>query len=785
MLAALCAIATLAAPAGAAAKKPRPLTLRVESSPAQYVTGGNALIAVDVPAGTKAKEVRVRRNGVDVTASFAPRSGSPQTLVGVVAGMRNGSNRIAALVRGQGQAPPATLDLFNSPITGPLLSGPHQSPFICRTQNNGLGAATDGNCSAPTAVSYLYRTTSNTFKPLPSPTSRPSDMVQTTTRTGQTVDYVVRLESGVINRSIYRWTVLASGGQTGNGWNGRLIYSFGGGCSTGYQQGDANQSVVLDNRQLSRGYAVVSSSLNVLNTACNDVLSAETALMVKERVIEGLGRPPAWTIGEGGSGGSIQVQMLAQNYPGLLDGLIPSASFPDNSQPNYPDCRLLESYFATGPGSALTDDQKRAVTGLAVPEGCVPLGAGADVVNASEGCLESVVPASIIYDPVTNPTGIRCTLWDSMVNVYGKDPSTGKARRTFDNVGVQYGLRALEDGDITLDEFLDLNEGVGGYDDDGVIVPQRAVADTQALAIAYRTGRIDQGAGGIPGVPVIDMRFYQDDEANVHQSINGFITRERWRDAYGGANQIMFRGPGGGSNPLQNAALDTMGQWLDDIEADTSSLSLPEKVVANKPADAVDACFAAGGVRINEPQEPGTGTTCGALYPTYSLPRNVAGLPLDSLVAKCSLKPVNPADYGSPSGPQIARLNAIFPGGVCDYSQPGVGQQPVTGTWQEFGPARTVVPLKRGLKLGAKRIRTKQGRRITLSARMSPCPETTWQRVRFERRKGKRWVGIGASTAEGKCTATLQTKKPGSFRATSAASTGYAAAKSKPRRPRR
>ena len=48
----------------------------------------------------------------------------------------------------------------------------------------------------------------------------------------------------------------------------------------------------------------MSSSLTVLGTACNDVLSAETVEMTKEHVIESLGRAPVWTLGEGGSGGS-------------------------------------------------------------------------------------------------------------------------------------------------------------------------------------------------------------------------------------------------------------------------------------------------------------------------------------------------------------------------------------------------------------------------------------------------------------------------------------------------
>ena len=120
------------------------------------------------------------------------------------------------------------------------------------------------------------------------------------------------------------------------------------------------------------------------------------------------------------------------------------------------------------------------------------------MINASEGCDEAVVPPARIFDATTNPSGIRCTLWDSMVNIYGRDSATGYARRTLDNVGVQYGLDALREGDLSVGEFLDLNEGVGGFDDNGNRRPQRTVANEQALAIAYRTGRINAGSGGVP-----------------------------------------------------------------------------------------------------------------------------------------------------------------------------------------------------------------------------------------------------------------------------------------------
>jgi len=51
------------------------------------------------------------------------------------------------------------------------------------------------------------------------------------------------------------------------------------------------------------------------------------------------------------------------------------------------------------------------------------------------------------------------------------------------------------------------------------------------------------------------------------------------------------------------------------------------------------------------------------------------------------LKPVDRHDYPTSMSPaDLARLKQIFPGGVCDWTKPGVNQVPVS-TWASFGPS--------------------------------------------------------------------------------------------------
>src|SRR3989442_15822162 len=107
------------------------------------------------------------------------------------------------------------------------------------------------------------------------------------------------------------------------------------------------------------------------------------------------------------------------------------------------------------------------------------------------------------YDRAT-PTGVRCALYDHMVNTLGRDPVTGFARRPIDNVGVQYGLGALSSGAITKQQFLDLNQNIGGYDNHGNPVSTPTAGGGAALEIAHPTGRGTYGGAGVRKKPIIE-----------------------------------------------------------------------------------------------------------------------------------------------------------------------------------------------------------------------------------------------------------------------------------------
>ncbi|HEX2542657.1 MAG TPA: DUF6351 family protein [Caldimonas sp.] len=682
------------------------------SARAETVSGGDVLVRLRSSDGDRLAAATVQVNGRDVSNAFRPDPDS-NGLIGLVTGLSAGANTLTAssaadaAVRGQ-------VTLVNHPVTGPVFSGPHQTPYVCELNSFGLGPALDANCSAATRVDYFYRSTAtNTFVALDTAAPRPANVATTTTTEGATVPYIVRREMGTVNRSVYLIAFLHEPGTPlpdpwtrTAGWNGRLLYSFGGGVRAGYHQGRSVgglsaatshlEHALYGDYPLARGYAIAAGSQNVFGTNASDLISAETMLMVKERFTEQFG-VPRYTIGIGESGGSMQQHTIANNYPGSLDGLLPGRSYPDVMtflQPLF-DCELLTNTL-DAPGSTWTQAQKTAASGLASFTYCRSNGTRYPNLRPTN-CDPVPLPGPpLVYNAQTNPTGARCTFQDNLVNVYGKDPATGFARRPFDNVGVQYGLDAFNAGTITFAQFADLNARIGGFDIDGNIIPGRMVGNTQALEISYQTGRLNDGTS-LAGVPIIDIRSYLDADladgtSDVHNAYHSRTMRQRLVAANGNAaNHVILTTATLGTlaldqstanGPLRTVhreALDRMDQWLAAIRADTSSRSKAEKVARLKPADLVDACYPAATQKVTD------AATCAAMFPYSEDPRMAAGGPVTSDVFKCTLKPVSAADYTAQlSTAQLDTLRTIFPDGVCDWSRPGVGQQARVGTWLTY-----------------------------------------------------------------------------------------------------
>ncbi|MGH9836320.1 MAG: DUF6351 family protein [Blastocatellia bacterium] len=671
------------------------LEIKTLSSRPDLVSGGDALVEVKAPAGAQLSQLTLTLNGKDVTNQLRPDAASG-SFRGLISGMVIGENTLLAKIKSPRPAR-ASLKIMNYPITGPILSGPHLTPYECRTVESGLGEPLDANCSAKQKIEYFYRASNNTFKPLADPSGpRPSDLINTTTYDGKTVPYIVRVDSGTINRSIYRIAILddpnpetaSAQWAPGPGWNRKLAVSFGGGAGTQYNQGVNQATAALNHLYLSRGFAFMISTELVNQQHGNAVLQGEALMMLKEYFIERYGLPK-WTVGNGGSGGAIQQLVITQIYPGLLDGLQPSASFPDSSL-HTADCGLLQSFWRKTDPAVWTDAKKTAVEGYtkgtcaAWERSFVP---GLTTTNA-RGC--ALNDASKIYDPVKNPKGARCTMQEMRANIYGRNPKTGFARKPQDNVGWQYGLASLNSGAISVDEFLELNEKIGGNDIDGNFITQRAVGDPIALRAIYGSGLMNSGGGGLANVPILHIRSYTDAVGDIHDRHRDLTIRARLQRANGRSdNQVIWVGPPRERNQpssvdLASRSLDTMNKWLDAIAADPTPLST-DKVVRHKPAEAVDAYFDASGKKTPEKATFDGAGGFNKTYPNHSEPRMVAGAPLTNDIIKCQLKPINYAEYKvSFTEAQKARMAAVFPAGVCDFSQPGVGQGPIKGTYQRY-----------------------------------------------------------------------------------------------------
>src|SRR3954468_6072151 len=234
-----------AAPADARTSAPK---ISVLSNRADLVSGGDALVRVTLPRGVKAGRLRLTAGHRNVTRVLK-RTGRRQ-LTGLVTKLRVGRVPLTARIR-KGSA--ARLYVTNHPIGGPVLAGPQIKPWTCQE------GAKDKQCNQPTSFKFFYlpKGSSESGAPLPGTTSNssggafqpydpenpPSDdsIATTTTTEGVTVPFIVRLETGYLDRDQYALATLFdpakkwTGAKPQKQFNHRLVITHGFSCDTSYE----------------------------------------------------------------------------------------------------------------------------------------------------------------------------------------------------------------------------------------------------------------------------------------------------------------------------------------------------------------------------------------------------------------------------------------------------------------------------------------------------------------------------------------------------------------------
>ncbi|TAM12488.1 MAG: hypothetical protein EPN72_13030 [Nevskiaceae bacterium] len=416
----------------------------------------------------------------------------------------------------------------------------------------------------------------------------------------------------------------------------------------------------------------------------------------------------------------------------------------------FADYHLLLAYFgnpvlSVNGGGLWTEAQMADVEGhVSTANSEVSETAQFHVAVPTDACAG--VPATVAgdtgtrYDPTTNPAGVRCDIQDAAINVFGPRPPAlwtgtptsvpseaaaaaitghGFAGFPIDNVGVQYGLDSLRRGVITPAMFVDLNGKIGGLDADTNPISARTPAVEPALANAYRSGMINE-ATNLDSVAIIDCRG--PDPGFFHDAYRAFASRARLDRAHGNHdNQVIWEGaaPIIGDAQCGLNSLKAMDRWLAAAEQDTSNTPLPAKLTKAKPVDVVDECWSGAGVKLTDTLCPSTAvltqplaslltsltdalklpvpdlvgtvdTLDPAVVSIYRTPRMVAGDAITTDANKCQLKPLDRGDpaYGNVTfaDAQWQALQSVFPDGVCDFSKPGVSQQP-TIPWLTYQDA--------------------------------------------------------------------------------------------------
>lgn len=637
-------------------------------------------------------------------------------------------------------------DQFQYPIAlgevGPtqmLFAGPNRYPFSCDTLRSGLGEPIVDNqevlgtavfkdegrgkkrigyskdCLAKTRLRHFIVNRKGESKEI----LKPEELATYANSEWQ----LLRLEQGTINRYIYTIAMPIKHDEFNqrlkkSQWNNKLIYQFAGGVGIGFRQGKVNPKKLLSRRyqQFFDGYAVITSSANKTSYTYNMLIAEDTAWRVKRQFIALYGEPE-YTVGIGGSGGGLAQYLLAQNSPGLIDAAIPLYSYPDMvSQTIYAlDCDLFNNYYHFKSSLENWDsiDKKRGIEGLnnaqiehkswfytplnqiltgqplyrpKIYSECVHgyFGLSSLINNPAQGFLKPLFSQTINHQT-------KWSYWHDLSNV------TGTANSLWDNEGVQYGLLALKQGTISIDEFLHLNFHIGGWKPQHMQRPEqllflpfirtplwlsqwsrhnvhfandkparRSIADLELVSSAYRFGQVYLGVNSIP---TIDIHHYLEEQLDMHHVSTSFATRLRIAHFQQNTEQHKIWIADKNYTPLKEA-FSVIDKWL---------------VNKHIPESASDRCFdqngeiiAAGHTVWDDKWNNKSQGACAKAFPIYSNSRIQAGGPWRGSIFKCHRMSVAQALKRGLYSPHDltayrAQLEKTFPTGVCDYQQGDMG----------------------------------------------------------------------------------------------------------------
>ena len=378
--------------------------------------------------------------------------------------------------------------------------------------------------------------------------------------------FIVRVETGYIDRDQYQIAALFQPGKPGRPsapqqqFNHKLLITHGAGCGADHQTGAraGGAPTPRPEQALGRGFAAMSHALDNAGHNCNLASEAESLMMTKEHLIEHYGTL-RYTIGTGCSGGSLAQQWIANAYPGIYQGILPTCSFPDawGTATQFLDYHQTLRYFKDptqwGAGVAWTPQQMADVQGTSrrVANSQVSDSAQFHVVVPTDPCAG--VTDQERYDPTTNPGGVRCTIQDAAINVFGPRPSRCGRRRRSRSAAASPARRSTTSACSTASarcsrarsrrpsSSTSTRRSAASTRDANYTPRAHARPTSTALANAYRSGMINE-ANNLDRTAIIDCRG--PDPGAFHDAYRAFAMRARLDREHGDHdNQLIWEGP--------------------------------------------------------------------------------------------------------------------------------------------------------------------------------------------------------------------------------------------------